>query len=99
MRLRDQRTLWAAVEVHGEPHLPREDPEGHKLDSEGDPTWLDAPIEPLICTEKRRNYPSIQTYHLAVVLLDNFLARKPNLQKQVAQVIAATTLFIASKLE
>jgi hypothetical protein len=33
------------------------------------------------------------------VLLDNFLAKKPNIQKQVAQIIGATTLFIASKLE
>lgn len=41
----------------------------------------------------------IQTYHLAVVLLDNYLAKKPNIQKQVAQVIGASTLFIASKLE
>lgn len=41
----------------------------------------------------------IQTYHLAVVLLDNFLAKKPNVQKQVAQVMGATTLFIASKIE
>jgi hypothetical protein len=33
-----------------------------------------------------------------VVLLDNFLAKKPHAQKQVAQVIGATTLFIASKI-
>ena len=41
----------------------------------------------------------IKTYHLAVVLLDNFLAKKPNVQKQVTQFIGATTMFIASKLE
>ncbi len=40
----------------------------------------------------------MKTYHLAVVLLDNYLAKKSNVHKQVAQVIGATTLFIASKL-
>jgi len=35
---------------------------------------------------------------LALTLLDNYLAKKKNLNKQKAQVIGATTLFIASKL-
>jgi hypothetical protein len=40
----------------------------------------------------------IKTYHLALTLLDNYMAKKKNLNKQKAQVIGATTLFIASKL-
>lgn len=61
---------------------------------------LDETIKSLICPKKRRIFfTKFQTYHLAVVLLDNYLAKKPNIQKQVAQVIGATTLFIASKIE
>lgn len=41
----------------------------------------------------------IQTYHIAVVLLDNYLARINNVPKSVLQAIGATSLFIASKLE
>lgn len=41
----------------------------------------------------------MQTFHIAVVLLDNYLERTSNIPKSTLQAIAATTLFISSKLE
>lgn len=53
----------------------------------------------LIRLAERRKNLLIKTYHIAVVLLDNYLAKITNVPKSILQAIGATTLFIASKLE
>ena len=60
---------------------------------------LDAAHLLLIRPQKRRTIVNTQTYHIAVVLLDNYLARITNVPKSILQAIGATCLFIASKLE
>ena len=66
---------------------------------QGSPGRLDATRMLLIRSFARGIHAEIQTYHIAVVLLYNYLAKTHNLPKSVLQAIGATTLFIASKLE
>ena len=60
---------------------------------------LDATHFLLICPAEIGMYVFTQTYHIAVVLLDNYLSRTVNVPRSSLQAIGATCLFIASKLE
>jgi hypothetical protein len=61
--------------------------------------WLDETYLLRVRVAQRCKFCITKTYHIAVILLDNYLAKITNVPKSILQAIGATTLFIASKLE
>jgi len=74
-------------------------PEKLYLENEGDFDGMDDACKLLILNEKRSIFYIIQTFYIAVNLVDLYLSKEYHMHKSDFQLAGASAMFIASKLE